>query len=119
LIELQRATEDLLRDKEFHHRDESASQLLAISEGDIPAFVGELEANVIFALPNETVLQSCFGKVASKLTMPVVRGRRCLSVDAPIQDTRIDNSQDCVSVVYPNGFHRTVRYSKLAGALYL
>ncbi len=118
LIETLRATMDWILGKEYESTELLTSQLESVTLDDVLAFNREMQATAMFALPGEAALQPCFGQRASRSTAPVVKGRKILSVDAPVQRTRLVHSQDGVSLLFPNGSHCTVRYAELAGALY-
>lgn len=117
-LEAQHATRDWILGKEFESTETIVTQLLSVTVDDVSAFVSEMRATAMFALPGEAIVQPCFGQRVPFSTGPVVQGRKTLSVDAPIQRIRLLHGPDGVSVLYPNGSHSTVRYSELAGALY-
>lgn len=118
LVEVQRAAMDWILGKEFESLELNEAQLSSVSVEEVAAFVHEIQATALFALPGQAKLQPCFGKQLPPSTLPVVQGREARRIDAPIQQERLLYGPEGVSVVLPKGTHYTVRYADLAGALH-
>jgi len=118
VLEAQRAAVDWILGKEYESLELIATQLLAVTAGDVSTFGGDVQAMAMFALPGEAAWRPWFGKQAPISTVSAVQGRETLSIDAPIRRERLVHGPDGVSMLFPNGSHCTVRYSELAAALH-
>jgi len=118
ILEAQRAASDWILGKEYESLESVATEIWTVTTDDLAAFYNEIKTTAIFALPSEVRLQPCFGERAPPSVGPAVQGRVTLCVDAPVYQYRLVHGPDGVSVLYPDGSHRTVRYSGLAAALY-
>ncbi len=118
VMDAQLAAMEWILGAEFEPQEVREAQLSAVTPGDVSAFAGDIRETPIFALPSNVALQSCFGKRAPFSSVPIVKGRDAISIDAPIQRERLVYGPDGVSVLFPDGLHFTVRYAELEAALY-
>lgn len=118
VIEAQRGAMDWILGKEYESIELLTSQLLSVTLDDVLAFGSIMQATALFALPGEAAMQSWYGQSTALPIGPVVQGNETLSIDAPIDRSRLVHGTDGVSLLSPRGLHHTVRYSELAGALF-
>jgi hypothetical protein len=117
VMELQRSAMDWILGNEHESWELAASQLNLVTLDEVTSFAREVQANAMFALPGEAKVLPCFGTMVPVSSVPVVQGDRAKNMDAPVQQEELVYGPDGVSLVWPDGSHRTVRYSQLAAVL--
>lgn len=115
--EAQRAAMDWLFGRDFQTIPELAAELSSVTSSNMSNFVRDLKESVLFAMPSAATIRPWIGERAKETTDTVVEGRETPSVDAPVKRERLVHGPDGISVRWPDGSHRTIRYSNLAAAL--
>jgi zinc protease len=117
-MEVQGAAVNWIFGKEYESTDALVAEMLSVTASDVSKFVRDVQATAMFALPGKAARQPWIGKPAPLATGPAVLGRETRSIYASVQRERLVYGPGGVSVVWPDGSHRTVRYSELAAAPY-
>jgi hypothetical protein len=115
--ETMRATTDWILGREFESLEMIEAQMSSVTAADVAKFSHDVNSSVMFALPGKASLKPWVGEKAPFSVEPPVKGQEIQNIDAPIRRERLVHGSDGVSVIFPDGSHLTVRYSKLAAAL--
>jgi hypothetical protein len=117
LVEVGRAAFDWLLGREFKPHGMLDAEAESVTAEDLEAFNGEIQRSVMYALPSQTPMQSWIGENVEASSVPLVEGRRIKSLEAPVRREVLIHGLDGVSLLWPNGWHTSVRYAELAAAL--
>lgn len=117
MMDIQRVAVDWLFDKKYEEWETIAREALSVSLDDISKFWSDAQSTMMFALPGRVPIQPWMGGQIPLSKVPAVQGQKATNLDAPIQKEQLIHSADGVSILWPDGSHITVRYSRMAGAL--
>jgi zinc protease len=114
---LQRAALDWLLGRAYEPIDQLIAEISLVSADTVAAFGRDMQRNTMLAVPGKVALGRWMGQRAPISNGQIVKGRYVLMVDAPIRSERLIYGTDGVSILFGNGSHMTVRYSKLVAAV--
>jgi predicted nucleic acid-binding Zn ribbon protein len=117
LVEVNRAAVDWLNGLDFKPLGLLDAEAKSVTAGDLVDFSGDVQRSVMFAMPGMLPIRPWIGESVEASSVPLVEGRRIRALDAPVQREVLIHGPDGVSVLWPNGWYTTVRYSGLAAAV--
>lgn len=118
MIETQRAANDWIFGSEHESLERLSEEMQAVTQADIVDFWFTAKQTTTVALPSNVVLQDWMGKQLSLSKGTLVEGQKFASLDAPVNKEVLIYSNDGVSLVFPNGTHRTVRFNDMAAVVH-
>lgn len=117
LYEVARTAVDWLYGREYDDFDKLDIDCQSVALADVAEFAHDVQKTWIYALPSKGPLRASIGGNLSVPPYPAMQGRAVQSVDARNRRERLVNTREGVSLVWPDGSHRTVRYDELAAAI--
>ena len=112
----QRAAIDSLYGMEYKSVEQLQANAAAVTAEDLAEYAQSVRQTAMFAVPSDATLRPWLGVDVPPSTARVVTGREFANIDAPVLTERLVHGPDGVSVRWPDGSHRTVRYDSLAAA---
>lgn len=116
-IEVQRAAMDWILGRAYEPIEKIETDLLSVTAEDVAGFVRDVQSTAIFALPSRVHLLPSFGNRVPLSHAAVVQGRKALKIDAPFDRQELVYGKDGVSLLFEDGSHGTVLFSRLAAVL--
>jgi zinc protease len=110
------AARSLVLGTEYTPLEQLAAKTDLVTHDDVLLVAAEVAGSAMFALREGARLQEWMGQAIPPCTQAMVTGRAVSSVDAPARLEQLIVSGEGVTVLWPDGSHRTVRYSELVAA---
>ena len=76
VIEVQRAANDWIFEREFKSIEVLVAEMLSVTASDVSKFGCDLKATAMIALPGKAIIQPWIGKQVQLSTEPAVHGRK-------------------------------------------
>lgn len=113
---IQQAAMDDLYGRRFEPLQYLAERLMAVEPDHVRSYVEEARKRALFAVPGVAQIEPWMGEWAEAGVTELVSGKASRSL-LPGHAEQLVIGSAGASLVWPDGFHRSVRYEYLAGAL--